>query len=224
MYSNGKIKTEYVYPDKSDSLNYTIYEYFENGKIEFRGLVEKGRFVGQKITYYDNGNIKQIDSLDKPCLLDNCCCDGKVTRFNSSGFLDQSYYTKNGVADGVVTLYDSLGKVRVIHAYLNGKLHGPTVSYYPSGGINSTGVYRNDTLIGFRYYFKENGDSLKYHYAYNEKPDFPYKKWLDNGQVLTGEYLSHKHDKALFRWFDSTGKEIKRQFAKSQNGRFPIPE
>ena len=223
-YSSGKIKTEFVYADKSDSLNYLIYDYFENGKIEFKGIVENGKFVGQKTTYYENGNTKQIDSLDKPCLLDYCCCDGKVTKFDSTGLLDESYYNKNGVADGLVTLYDSLGKVQVIHTYSNGKLNGLTVSYYPSGKIYSTGTYRNDTLIGFRYYFKENGDSLKYHYAYNETPDFPYKKWLENGQVLTGDYTNAKHDKALYIWFDSTGKEIKRQVAKSQNGHFPIPE
>jgi hypothetical protein len=40
-YLDGKIKEENVYLSKDDKSKYTVIEYFQNGQISFKGIVEK---------------------------------------------------------------------------------------------------------------------------------------------------------------------------------------
>lgn len=223
-YFNGNTKSEFIYPDKSDKQNYTIKNYYENGQLSFTATVENGMLVGQKISYYYNGKLKEVDSLIKPCELNFCCCDGTVTKYKPNGQLEQSYQNRNGVANGLVTLYDdSTGKVDVIYTYVDDRKNGTYTSFYPGGQIYSKGTYRNDSLIDFQYFFKENGDTLKYNYTFKGKQDFPYKKWLDNGEVLTAFY-SHKYDEVTYVWYNIMGNEVKRQVAKSNGKQWAIPE
>ena len=226
-YSDGKISKEYLYPDKNDTLDYSIYEYFPNGKISFQGTVENGKFVGVKLNYYDNGSIKSIDSIINPCTLDYCCCDGKVLKYYRNGKLDQTFENRNGVANGMVTLYDndSLGTLSETFNYKNDKKDGEYKSFYKSGKIYSLGAYKNDTLAGDIYYFKETGDTAKIFYNIKGKQTFPVKKWLANGQILYATFIDSTHKTALFRWTDKTGKEIKREVVNSNdNGKYILPD
>ena len=160
-YPNGKSKTEFVYLDKDDTSHYSIVSYFVNGKISFKGIVENGKFVGAKVNYYENGNFKQIDSLNDPCDLNECCCNGKVRKYFSNGKLDQTFENKNGIANGSVVLYDSdsTGILDAIGIFENGKRNGIQRSFYKSGKLHSSAMYKDDTLIGKVQYYKENGDS-----------------------------------------------------------------
>jgi antitoxin component YwqK of YwqJK toxin-antitoxin module len=159
-YSYGKIKEEFVYPDKKDTSKYTILDYFKNGKISFQGTVENGKFVGAKLSYYDNGSLKQVDSIINTCDLDFCCCDGKVFKYYSNGKLDQTFENRNGVTNGLVTLYysDSSGILDMIGTFKNGKSNGLSKGFYKSGKLHSIAMYKDDSLINI-HYFKENGDT-----------------------------------------------------------------
>ncbi len=212
-YSNGKVKEEHVYPDKNDKLKYTINEYFENGQIAFTGKVDNNKFTDLKLNYYENGVLKQVDSIINPCDLDFCCCDGKVLKYYSNGKLDQTFENKNGVANGDVTLYsnDSSGKISSVYNYKDGKRNGIFKTYYETGKLYKTGTYKNDTLIDHVYYFEENGDTMKVYYTWKGSEDFPTKKWLRNGQIFYATYLEGTYSKALYRWTDKTGKELKRE-------------
>lgn len=212
-YSNGKIKSEFVYPDKKNTSDYSIINYFENGNISFKGIVKNKKFVGEKINYFENGNIQQTDSLIKPCELDFCCCDGKVTRYYSNGELNQMFYNKNGNAEGELMFYseDSTGILEEITEYSNGKKNGLRKVFYESGKIYLIKKFRNDTLIDKVYYFDENGDSLKYYHTWKGNIDFPTKKWLTNGGIFYADYLEDGYDKVLYRWEDKNGIEIKRE-------------
>jgi antitoxin component YwqK of YwqJK toxin-antitoxin module len=223
-YPNGNPKREFIYRHKDDSLNFTIKEYYPNGRPSFSATVENGMFLGKKISYYKNGNLKEVDSLNHPCKLDYCCCDGIVTKYKPNGQLDHSFEIRDGAANGLVTLYDdSTGKVDIIYTYENDRKNGSYTSFYPSGKVYSKGTHRNDSLVDYQYFFKENGDTLKFHYTFNGKMDFPYKKWLDNGQVLTGRY-SHDYDEVTYIWYSKDGNEIKRQVVKSRNKNWAIPD
>ena len=122
-YPNGKIKIEYVYPDKDEKSKYTILEYYNNGQTSFKGTVDNNKFVGVKINYFENGSLKEVDSIITPCNLDFCCCDGKVLKYYSNGKLDKTIENRNGVANGQVILYDkdSSGRVASICSYKNDK-------------------------------------------------------------------------------------------------------
>lgn len=223
-YSNGKTKVEFVYQNKEDKKSYIHKEYHENGKLSFIATVESGMFVGLKQTFNEDGKLMQVDSLTKPCELEFCCCDGLVKKYKANGKMEQSFENKNGVANGLVTFYnDSTEKPDIIYTYLNNKRNGAYISFYPSGKVFSKGTFKNDTLVGYQYFFKENGDTLKYNYSFNGKMDFPYKKWLDNGQVLTG-YYSSEYEEVTYVWYDKLGKEIKRQIANISGKNWVVPE
>lgn len=219
-YSSGKMKTEYVYPDKDDQSKYTVIKYFENGQVSFKGTVHNEKFVGVKINYYENGNLMEVDSIINPCELDFCCCDGKVLKYYSNGNLDQTFENRNGVANGQVVLYgnDSSGKIMSIRSYKDDKKNGIAKTFYQSGKLYKIETFSNNILIDYVYYFEENGDTMKINCTWNGKEDFPSKKWLDNGQIFYVTYLDSTYNKALYRWTDKSGNELKREIVSPKTG------
>lgn len=232
-YSDGKTKTEYIYPDKDDITKYSINEYFDNGQISFRATVESEKFVGVKDNYYENGTLKEVDSIIKPCDLNLCCCDGKVFKYYSNGKLDRSFENRNGAINGQVILYgrDSSGKILSIRNYMNGKKNGQAKTFYYSGNLYKIEEYRNGKLVDYVYYFEENGDTMKINYTWKGNEDFPSKKWLRNGQIFYATYVDSTYNKALFRWTDKTGKLLRKEIVSpktrgewiSSNGKWLTP-
>ena len=219
-YSNGKTKTEYVYPEKANQSKYTIIEYYDNGQVSFKATVDNNKFVGVKINYFENGNLKEVDSIINPCDLDNCCCDGKVSKYYTNGKLEQTFENKNGVANGQVVLYgtDSSGKVWSTRSYQDDKKNGITKTFYQSGKLYKVETFNNDTLIDYVYYFEETGDTMKINYTWKGKEDFPSKKWLDNGQIFYATYLDSSYNKALYRWTDKSGRELRKEIVSPKTG------
>jgi antitoxin component YwqK of YwqJK toxin-antitoxin module len=219
-YINGKPKIEYLYTDKSDTSKYTIVEYYDNGQILFKATVDNKKFVGVKINYFENGNLKEVDSIINPCDLDFCCCDGKVLKYYSNGKLEQTFENRNGVANGQVVLYgtDSSGKIWSIRSYKGDKQNGVTKTFYESGKLYKIETFANDTLIDHVYYFEETSDTMKINYTWNGKEDFPSKKWLDNGQIFYATYLDSTYNKALYRWTDKSGKELRKEIVSPKTG------
>jgi antitoxin component YwqK of YwqJK toxin-antitoxin module len=219
-YSNGKTKIEYVYPDKANLIKYTIIEYFNNGQISFEATVDNNKFVGVKNSYFENGNLMEVDSIINPCDLNNCCCDGKVSKYYTNGKLELTFENRNGVANGQVVLYgsDSSGKIWSIRSYQDGKKNGVSKTFYQSGRLYKIETFRNDLLVDHVFYFKENGDTMKVNYTWNGQEDFPSKKWLDNGQIFYATYLYSSYNKALYRWTDKTGKELRRVIISQKAG------
>jgi antitoxin component YwqK of YwqJK toxin-antitoxin module len=219
-YSNGKTRVEYVYPNKNDQNKYDIIEYYQGGQVSFKGTVDKNKFVGVKRSFYENGNLKQVDSLTAPCDLNFCCCDGVVFKYYSNGKSDQTYENRNGVANGLVKLYgnDSSGKPTAIYTYLNDRKNGAFTRFYQSGERACSGTYRNDTLVDHIYYFEKNGDTLKINYTWQGNEDFPSKKWLRNGEIFYATYLDSSFTKALYVWTDKSGKELRREIVSRLTG------
>jgi hypothetical protein len=48
-FPNGTTAIEYVYPNKENKNNYNIIEYYDNGKVAFKGFVENDKFVRIKL-------------------------------------------------------------------------------------------------------------------------------------------------------------------------------
>lgn len=219
-YSDGKIKTEYVYPNKNDESKYNIIDYYNNGKVSFKGTVENNKFIGVKLSYYETGNLREVDSISNPCDFDICCCDGKVFRYYNNGKLDEKFENKNGVANGLVFIYgsDSSGKVWQIRNYTDDKQNGITKTFYESGKLYKVEDFKNDTLINHVFYFRENGDTMKILSIRKGKEDFPVKKWLMNGQIFYAFHLD-SYNGIVYRWTDSIGRELKREIVSSKTGK-----
>jgi len=205
---------------KVKKSTYPIIEFYDNGQVSFQATVVDNKFVGVKTSYFENGNLKEVDSLLHPCDLDYCDCDGKISKYYSNGQLQQTFESKNGVANGQVILYarDSSGKIRSISDYKNDKKNGVTKTFYRSGKIYKVGTFANDTLIDHIYYFEETGDTMKIMYTWYGQEDFPTKKWLTNGQIFYATYLDSTYKKALYRWTDKSGIELRREIVSPGTG------
>ena len=227
IFPNGKVEVEYVYSNKKNKDNYTIIEYFESGQIKFKGTVENGKFVGAKLNYYDNGNLREVDSIINPCELDFCCCDGTVFKYFRNGKLDQTFEMRNGVANGLVTIYDrdSLGIVINTIEYKDDRKNGKEIVYFKLGSVYSISEFRNDTAVNYIYYFKENGDTSKYFFHFKGKRDFPVKKWLEDGVIFYANYIDSSYKNALYQWTDKDGNELKREIVTlDKNMQYVLPD
>jgi antitoxin component YwqK of YwqJK toxin-antitoxin module len=96
-YPNGKVSIEYIYPDKRDTTKFTYVAYYENGDTMFKSQVKEMKFVGQKINYFDNGKIADIETLFKPTDFDDSLYDCHIQYFSPNGKPLKSLYYKNGV-------------------------------------------------------------------------------------------------------------------------------
>lgn len=215
-FPNGNVKTEFIYIESKNDNNYTILEYHENGQLKFKGIVRNGKFIGEKLNYYDNGVLREVDSILNPCDLDFCCCDGKVIRYFRNGKLDQTFENRNGVANGLVSIFDRDSSGRLIRTteYKDSRKNGIEKLFFENGKVHTIQEFKNDTAVNFIYYFKENGDTLKYFYHFNGHIDFPTKKWLKNGEIFYANYIDSNYKAVIFRWTDKNGKEIKRKILK----------
>jgi len=199
-YSNGKPKEVRTYLNK-DSTDFKIVQYYPSGQISFEGNVVNKLFVGQKINYYENGKIKQIDSLHKPCALDFCCCDGLVRRYRENGTLQETFINKNGVEAGLVFTYDTLGRLETKYEMINGRKNGQAEKYFEDGTLAFKATFHNETIQGYAVYFYGNGDTLKMMKYNGNNMDFPYFKWLKNGQIIKGEVIDNGKQ-ILWTWMD----------------------
>lgn len=222
-FPDGKVKKEYVYPDKDNTSDYSVYEYFSDGKIAFKATVKNNQYVGTKIKYYTNGKCQVTDSISGPCGLNVEFCDGKRSTFFSNGKPYEEYEIKNGEMTGKDVQFsnDSSGTLSEITNYEAGKKHGEYSIYYPSGMISQKGMYENDKMVGVEYRFKENGDSLEIFHRYKGNPDVPWKKWLQNGEIFYADYIDSTRSTMILIWTDESGKEVRRDTSK---GPFMVPD
>ena len=218
-FPDGTTKTEYIYPDKDDTLNYIVNRYFQSGKIMFSGTVENGMLVGKKMFYFENGKIEAIEKITSPCKDQTPCQNSTVQFFHPNGKLQQSYVIRNGLMEGIVKGYNRHGILIREVIYIKGVKNGESIALYPNGQVRSKCFYVNDTIIGNIYFFKSNGDTAKYFYFNKGVKSLPFKKWLDNDTVLTGDYSNIEHSLVVWKWYDKSNNEIKHKIEKlSTNG------
>lgn len=224
-YPGGQTKTEYIYPNGRDTSAYICLVYYETGKLKHKTEISSGMFVGQKITFYENGKVQRIEELDRPTALDDARYDCKITNYRPDGTKQSRYRYKNNNIDGIATRYDSTGNIARMTEYVDGKINGKEIFYYPNGKTQSIAFISDDTLSGFRSFFKENGDTLKWFHG----GDFGvngmfYKKWLDDGRILTGSYGDTFRNYVIWRWFNKENKLLKKQTVRSKSGEYIAPE
>ena len=96
-YPTGKKSVEYIYPDKRDTTTFTYVAYYENGDTTFKSQVKNMMFVDQKVNYFDNGKIAEIETLSRPVAFDDSLYDCQIMYFSTDGKPFKSYQYKNGV-------------------------------------------------------------------------------------------------------------------------------
>ena len=224
-YPNGKTSQLIVYPDQADRSSCTIFNYFESGKVELKVTIENVKYVGKKIRYFPSGQVYQIDSLIEPCDTSSNGCDGTLLRYNENGTISQRYTVRNKIFNGMSQHFSGNGTLIKEYELKNGMIrNGVYREFYPNGKISFEGHFQNNTIVGFGYYFDEKGDTVKYHNHYNGVLSFPYKKWLDNGNILFGNYYDNSEKIVVWKWFNKNGKQIKSKIAYAKLEGFAAPE
>jgi antitoxin component YwqK of YwqJK toxin-antitoxin module len=213
------------YPDFRKPGNCFIKTFYPNGRLFQVAVMSDGKYVGLKAMYLPNGYICQTDRILTPCDTTKTMCDELLTRYNKNGTPSRRYLIKNGLINGLNLYYDTTGKLLFECDLKDGRIKdGNYTVYRPNGILAYKGTYKNDTLVGYQYFFDEFGDSLKYYNTYKGQMDFPYKKWLSLELMLCGDYTDKKGKSVTWRWVDYTGKEIKRKIAFPIKGSFACPE
>lgn len=225
MNRNGTPGLVYEYANKNDTANFKVKIYYPDGRLQKEGAVVNGKYVGEIITYFHNGKIYEMDSLSEPCDIDSSPCTGALSRYNENGTISQRFSVIHRHVSGLSQNYDGKG-ILVKEYYLtqDSIKNGEYREYYDNGKLLYKAIYKNDTVIGYSYFFKENGDTLKYFLNYKGAMDLPYKKWLDNGDILTGNFLDKTKQKAVWKWYDKNGKEVKRKIVYQTKEGFISPE
>lgn len=97
---------------------------------------------------------------------------GRLLDLTVWGKISEFWYYKNGLEDGLLYGFRENGKVDYISTYVAGKKHGIEKVYYESGNLEAISNYINDTIVDYIYFFKENGDTLKYYNHHKRKNGF----------------------------------------------------
>jgi antitoxin component YwqK of YwqJK toxin-antitoxin module len=209
-YSSGQTRTENIYPNKRDTLTYNSNVYYESGKLKHKVEVVSGKFVGEKITYYENGKIQRIEKLTHPTALDDAKYDCQITNYRSDGTKESDYKYQKDKINGLATDFDSTGKIARTTEYVDGKINGLSTIYYPSGKIWKLAHCRNDSAYGYEYEFDENGDTLRANISYGFSDNGVFaKKWLADGRIVTSSFGDIDRNFVIWKWYNKKGVLLK---------------
>jgi antitoxin component YwqK of YwqJK toxin-antitoxin module len=211
-YSNGNASSILVYPDGRDTTTFEITNYYPDGKIFKHGQIRNGKYVGKKVTYFENGRVYQIDSLFYPSPRHAKEWGGLLFRFNENGTISQEYTVKNGLFNGLFRQYSDSG-VLIKEYYLKDDSikNGLYQEFYKNGRVSLKLNYIENVLDGMAYFFEPNGDTVKYYNFKNNRMIFPYKRWLEGGQTITGTVIDSARKVVVWKWYDKNGRELKRE-------------
>ena len=116
--------TEYFYPDKKDTSSYTCKVYYASGKLKHETQVVSNMFIGDKKTFFENGNIQRIEKLNHSTPLDATKYDCYITNFRRNGSKEKEYQYINDKIAGLTIDYDSTGNKARTAEYVYGKMNG----------------------------------------------------------------------------------------------------
>ncbi|MGJ8594072.1 MAG: toxin-antitoxin system YwqK family antitoxin [Aquaticitalea sp.] len=122
--SKGKLISEGQMNDKLFVGKWIYYQNKSNGILTVEHYNNKGILEGEKMVYYDNGQVAE-----------------------------KSIYV-NGQIDGTSTWYSPNGKILKEFTYKNGELHGIAKYYDAEGIMLAEGNYKNDKKHGIWKYYE----------------------------------------------------------------------
>jgi antitoxin component YwqK of YwqJK toxin-antitoxin module len=224
-YKNGMIGIIYEYPDKRDTNTYTYVENYPNGRLHKQFSVQHNMIVGSPTIYYPNGTIYQIDSAFHQRNVYSQFWDGITKRYYKNGTLLARLPVKKGVFEGLTKTFNEKGVLLKEYFLIHDSIkNGPYTEFYPDGTISVKATFNNGLLDGMMYYFDEKGDTSKYYNCDKGDIVMPYKKWLDNGNTLYGDYADESEKAVTWKWYTKEGKLIKKERRYLRNGGFVAPE
>jgi antitoxin component YwqK of YwqJK toxin-antitoxin module len=224
-YPNGNPLVVFNFPDKNNKSQFGIEVFYPNGNIHRKLFVKNGYFVDSMITYFESKKVSQVDSLANPCDTLTRACNANRTIYYENGKIAERYVLKNGKYDGFSQHFDKNGILVKEYSLIKDSIKdGQYKEYDKNGKLDFKGFFKNDTLVGLCYYFDSNGDTIKYYNNYRGVMSLPYKKWLNDGRTLTGNFANEDKKSVLWVWYDKDNKKIKTMKGYPGKNGFIVPE
>lgn len=225
VFANGTPAIVHEYPDMHDTSTFIAKEFYPSGKLHKVATIEGNKYVGTVKTYYPSGKNYQIDSLLSPWKTSSEIWNGLVTTYYENGNISEKFIVKHGAISGLSRHYDNRGILVKQYYLINDTVKsGEYEEFFDNGNVALKAFYKNDTITGIKYFFKENGDTAKYYQVYKDRPSMPYKKWLENGNVLQGNFIDSAQSAIIWKWTDKNGYLIKQQTIYAINKKFVAPD
>lgn len=136
-----------LFSPNSDTVEVTFLT--QKGKAISKGKMKGQERVGQWIYFHNNS-----DKLMMTENYENGILHGeKITYFDNGQIAEKAFY-KNGTLHGERILYSVKGVILEHLNYTEGKLHGPAKFYNGKGELLSEGTYRDDQHHGLWKYYE----------------------------------------------------------------------
>lgn len=171
-YPNGKKKVELKKTRVGKNKKQYLVFYNEDGRVQCKSEMKKGKMHGQYSEYHENGKIYKIEfyrsnvltglrsvyypdgSLKSTVTMYNDKKSGLQKDFCSCGELTMTTEYKNGLRNGKCTYGLHPDVNTVVELYVDDVLHGKTKEYCSCGALIRVQEYDNGVLIND--YFTEH--------------------------------------------------------------------
>ena len=126
-----------------DSDSVTVKYFYDNGKLEGKGMLFGRNKVGKWIYYYKKGGLFSEENYINGKL------SGKsIIYFKSNGKVAEEATYKNGLLHGHVKNFSDKGILLEDVIYENGKANGLAKYFELSGNLKERGIYKNGIRVG----------------------------------------------------------------------------
>lgn len=173
FYETGELKARYGVKDSKLEGDYTYYH--KNGQVQRQYTNVAGEADGTYRSYYLDGQLEQEGEyqLDK--------AQGIWLSYFSNGQLSDSGTYVDDHRSGEWLAYFRNGQVKRQENYgPEGHLQGELFWYDWDGKLHSERMYRQDTLIGYKYFDKQGNILFE---ASDAGGNMPYKDYYPTGQL-----------------------------------------
>ena len=170
FYSNGKIeeRVNIVQVGEGSQLLKQFdgekISYYNSGQLKFKEYYVKGKLNGESILYYENGKIEhKLNYLNNEF-------DGEQIYFEKNGEIRKKENFVNGSREGIWETFFENGKVKEKMTFLNGNLNGEYLIYLgldpnnPSKDtiyLHSKRNYKNHKQHGINYTYYSDGTTIE---------------------------------------------------------------
>lgn len=193
------------------------YEYYADGNIEYKYMLNEVGQNGEAIRFYPSGEIMQKS------IWVNGVKEGESKLYYKNGTVKVVSQFENNYQEGWAKMYDSSGNLAGKTFYKKSIPEGPFETYYLNGNIKSEGEYSNNANISETYFYYEDGSPNMFQVKKNDTL-FYLKEYTRTGGLGATYFpieASLKDDKfcvkLLYSLIPSDSVSVRVYFQKTQN-------
>ncbi len=166
---------------------------------------KNGILHGKRISYYQNGNTKDILYFN----------EGKRTDsfmfYDSKGTLREKGFYKNDLLNGIYRKYYPNGKLYIYSSYVEGEITGPFVLFYTNGQKESEAMMLKNKKEGKFTAWYEEGNKRKEAKYKGGKLDGRIVKYYPNGDTASIEHIKNDVREGEYKIWDLTLRTLIKQ-------------